>query len=210
MTTSLMREIDMVFPLKSVPVVLTNPATFRNRYTSTQLRNMVMITHTSASVDSGASTKRSDISSGQVQGTETVSTNPENHALSVFVTEACFQRIHHLISLKERQDLYLRVFVDAGGCSGFTYQFEIDSDENLKPDDDVIFTESSMGNNGIEPARVVVDKGSLQLIAGSKIDYVQEMIKSSFEVRENPQSESACGCGSSFALKNFASNPAAD
>jgi len=55
-----------------------------------------------------------------------------------------------------------------------------------------------------------VDEGSLQFLQGSTLDYVQEMIKSSFEIRENPNSESACGCGSSFALKNFAKNPALD
>ncbi len=57
--------------------------------------------------------------------------------------------------------------------------------------------------------RVVVDNASFDLIKGSTVDYVQEMIKSSFAVVNNPQSVSSCGCGSSFALKNFAANPAA-
>jgi Fe-S cluster assembly iron-binding protein IscA len=47
-------------------------------------------------------------------------------------------------------------------------------------------------------------------VKGSTIDYVQEMMRSAFAVMHNPQSESACGCGSSFAVKNFASNPAID
>lgn len=59
-------------------------------------------------------------------------------------------------------------------------------------------------------SRVVVDGGSFELIKGATIDYVQEMIRSSFAVVNNPQSESACGCGSSFAVKNFTSNPAID
>jgi iron-sulfur cluster assembly accessory protein len=186
----------------------TNFATLRERHS--QRRSMVMVTQTMSSVEIDASKNSSDTFSNKTEVTEDVAFADQENLQSVFVTEACYRRIHHLISLKQRKDLYLRVFVDAGGCSGFTYQFEIDSDENLKPEEDVIFTEPSTSCIGLEPARVVVDKGSLQLIAGSKIDYIQEMIKSSFEVRENPQSESACGCGSSFALKNFSSNPAVD
>ena len=61
-----------------------------------------------------------------------------------------------------------------------------------------------------EGSKVVVDEGSFELIRGATVDFVQEMIRSSFAVVNNPQSESACGCGSSFAVKNFASNPALD
>ena len=52
-------------------------------------------------------------------------------------------------------------------------------------------------------ARVVVDSGSAELLRGSTIDYKVEMILNAFVVSENLQSESACGCGSSFAIKNF-------
>ena len=121
------------------------------------------------------------------------------------VTEACFNRIQQLVAARPDatfDSVYLRVFVDAGGCSGFSYKFEVSADD--LEEDDVVFTDPTSG------ARVVVDLGSLELIQGSTIDYVQEMIKSGFEVKDNPQSESACGCGSSFALKNFAANPALD
>lgn len=59
-------------------------------------------------------------------------------------------------------------------------------------------------------SKVVVDNGSFELIKGSTVDYVQEMIRSAFAIVNNPQSESACGCGSSFAVKNFEINPAMD
>jgi Fe-S cluster assembly iron-binding protein IscA len=55
-----------------------------------------------------------------------------------------------------------------------------------------------------------VDKGSFEFVKGATVDYERELIRSAFAVVNNPQSESACGCGSSFALKNFAANPALD
>lgn len=61
-----------------------------------------------------------------------------------------------------------------------------------------------------EGAHVVVDASSFDLVKGSTIDFKQELIRSAFAVVANPQSESACGCGSSFAVKNFSSNPAFD
>lgn len=121
----------------------------------------------------------------------------------LIVTPSCRQRVETLVSQKDTPS-YLRVYVDAGGCSGFSYKFEIDS-EALQ-DDDIVVYQSVVDTS----PRVVVDEASLEFLKGSKIDYVQEMIKSAFVVAENPQSESACGCGSSFAVKNFSSNPALD
>ena len=90
--------------------------------------------------------------------------------------------------------------MEGGGCSGFQYKFSLD---DLPADgDDVIVQRDGM--------RVVVDPSSLSLIKGSTIDFKQELIRSAFSVVANPNSESACGCGSSFAVKNFTSNPALD
>jgi len=123
------------------------------------------------------------------------------------VTPSCAARILELSKKKvaggaaQRQDdYYLRVYVDAGGCSGFQYKFEIEKEQI--EDDDSIFEKDG--------ARVVVDESSLDLLQGSTVDFVQEMIRSSFVISDNPQSESACGCGSSFAVKNFEANPARD
>lgn len=57
---------------------------------------------------------------------------------------------------------------------------------------------------------LVVDDTSIEFVKGATVDYQEEMIRSAFVVTNNPQSESACGCGSSFALKNFEDNPALD
>jgi iron-sulfur cluster insertion protein len=82
----------------------------------------------------------------------------------------------------------LRVAVLAGGCSGFQYRFELDGD--TQPDDLVI-------QRG--PATVIVDPTSLDLLAGSELDYTDELMGSHFAVR-NPNAKSACGCGTSFSV----------
>lgn len=125
---------------------------------------------------------------------------------SLIITDACWKQILRLAARKETdpREMLLRVYVDAGGCSGFEYKFEVETagDEALEEDDVVL--------NGPQGARVVVDETSLGFIRGATLDYVTEMIKSAFTVRDNPLSESACGCGSSFAVKNFTANPALD
>mmetsp|Transcript_23718 Transcript_23718/g.49092 ORF Transcript_23718/g.49092 Transcript_23718/m.49092 type:complete len:175 (-) Transcript_23718:83-607(-) len=117
---------------------------------------------------------------------------------AVVVTRSCAQRIKHLQG--ETPGLKLRISVDGGGCSGFQYVFELDG-EAVGPDDCVFERDG---------AQVVIDESSLEFVKGATVDYVQEMIRSSFAIINNPNSESACGCGSSFALKAFEANPALD
>ncbi len=97
--------------------------------------------------------------------------------------------------------MYLRLAVEGGGCSGFKYTFKME-DAPIDKDEDTIFERDG--------ARVIVDQSSFELVRGATVDYVEEMMRSAFTVSSNPQSENACGCGSSFALKNFAANPARD
>jgi iron-sulfur cluster assembly accessory protein len=104
---------------------------------------------------------------------------------AVNISERCARRI-----LKVQPNGFLRLRVDGGGCSGFQYKFELDS---ASQDDDVLFEKAG--------AKLVIDETSLDLVRGSTIDFVEEMISSSFQVLNNPQSESSCGCGSSFAPK---------
>jgi iron-sulfur cluster assembly accessory protein len=164
-------------------------------------RSMVMITKTAAG----------EVPLEVVEPVVQLSSSDNSNSVvteDLAITDSCFKRIESLASKRGSLDeLYLRVYVDAGGCSGFQYKFELTLDKDEAVDlegEDICYTDADSG------ARVVIDQSSLDLLRGSKIDFVQEMIKSSFAVVDNPQSESACGCGSSFAVKNFTSNPALD
>ncbi len=103
------------------------------------------------------------------------------------VTERAASRIAEIVSDQGGASA-LRVAVLAGGCSGFQYKFELDDAE--QPDDLVI---EKAG------ARVLVDQASMDLLAGSELDYTDALMGSHFEVR-NPNAKSACGCGTSFSI----------
>jgi len=115
------------------------------------------------------------------------------------ITANCVNRIHQLQSQRNK-NIALRVTVDGGGCSGFQYGFEIEdlrsspSKDSLPNEEDNLFEKDG--------AFVIVDDISLAYITGSKIDYIEELISSSFRVADNPKSESSCGCGVSFSPKN--------
>ena len=91
--------------------------------------------------------------------------------------------------------------MEGGGCSGFQYTFTLETEAPDEEEDSVFERDGS---------QVVVDESSMEFVRGATVDFEVEMIRSSFAVVNNPQSESACGCGSSFALKNFQDNPAID
>jgi len=103
------------------------------------------------------------------------------------VTERAAARIAEIVAADGRQAA-LRVAVLAGGCSGFQYRFELD--EALQ-DDDLVIERAG--------AKVLVDPASLDLLAGSELDYTDELMGSHFAVR-NPNAKSACGCGTSFSI----------
>ncbi len=82
----------------------------------------------------------------------------------------------------------LRLAVSGGGCSGFQYGFSFDDQTT---GDDRLFR-----NGEVE---VVIDETSLDLLAGSELDWVEDMVGSSFQVK-NPNASSGCGCGKSFSV----------
>ncbi len=106
-------------------------------------------------------------------------------AFSVSPTAA--KRIAFLAS-KEAKPVMMRVAVLGGGCSGFQYNFSFEEQRN---DDDLLIESDG--------ARVLVDATSMELLKGSELDYVEEMVGSSFQVK-NPNATSSCGCGNSFSV----------
>ena len=94
------------------------------------------------------------------------------------------------LAAEDASSSVLRVAVDGGGCSGYQYTFSLD--RTPAPRDKVF------ENSGV---KVVVDEISFEFVKGSTVDYVEEMIRSSFAIADNPNAESGCGCGSSFVAK---------
>jgi Iron-sulfur cluster assembly accessory protein len=98
-------------------------------------------------------------------------------------TDKAIKHINNLL-LKKDKGSFFRIAIKGGGCSGFQYDFSFDS----KPEaDDLKF------NN------ILIDKKSAELLQGSEVDFVSELIGDSFKI-SNPQSKSSCGCGVSFSL----------
>jgi iron-sulfur cluster assembly accessory protein len=103
------------------------------------------------------------------------------------VTDRAAARIAEIVAAQGGTQA-LRVAVLAGGCSGFQYRFELDSQVQ---DDDLVIEKGG--------ARVLVDQTSLDLLAGAELDFADALMGSHFAVR-NPNATSACGCGTSFSV----------
>jgi iron-sulfur cluster assembly accessory protein len=120
-----------------------------------------------------------------------VSWRAPNHGMnmtaSVIVTERAARKIGEILR-REPGGTMLRVSVEGGGCSGFQYKFDM---ERSRADDDIVIERSG--------ATVLIDPVSLDYMAGSEIDFVDDLIGSSFKVN-NPKATASCGCGTSFAL----------
>ena len=105
----------------------------------------------------------------------------------VELTSNAAQRIAFLME-QEGPDAKLRVEVNGGGCSGFSYGFRFD--ETVNDDDKVIERDGAV---------VLIDDMSLQYLGGSRIDYVEDLLAASFRI-ENPNATASCGCGTSFSV----------
>ena len=107
----------------------------------------------------------------------------------ITVTESAARQIQQ-VQVEENTTSPLRVFVQGGGCSGFTYAFTF---EDSAPAADDFIIEAHDG------VRVLVDAMSMNLLSGAEIDFKRDRMSSQFVIR-NPNASATCGCGSSFSV----------
>ena len=98
-------------------------------------------------------------------------------------TDKAIKQINHLLTQKDKGSFF-RIAIKGGGCSGFQYDFSFDK---------------SIEKNDLKFEKILIDKTSADLLKGSEVDYVSELIGDSFKI-SNPKTKSSCGCGVSFSL----------
>ena len=107
--------------------------------------------------------------------------------MPLILTPSAAERIG-AIATRQNKPAILRLSVEGGGCSGFQYKFDLA--DGAEADDSVSETAG---------VRLVVDPVSLDLVAGSTVDFVESLGGAAFKVT-NPQAAAGCGCGSSFGI----------
>jgi len=105
------------------------------------------------------------------------------------VTESAAARINHIKSTENNPGLRFRIQVNGGGCSGFQYEYILDSTSPTA-------TDLVIAKDGAE---VVIDDVSIGIIGGSTLDYVEDLAHAGFEIK-NPNATASCGCGNSFSV----------
>lgn len=106
---------------------------------------------------------------------------------NVVLTESAARRIGEIVA-NEPENKLLRVSVEGGGCSGFQYKFDLVA---ARAEEDTVLERDG--------ATVLIDPVSLGFLEGSEIDFVDELIGASFQIR-NPNATASCGCGTSFSV----------
>ena len=119
--------------------------------------------------------------------TTNLASPPLDATMGVTVSESAGRRIAEIVAGEATNKLF-RVAVEGGGCSGFQYKFDLVA----TPDSDDLVIERAGG-------MVVIDPVSLQYMAGSVIDFVDDLIGASFKIK-NPNAVASCGCGTSFTI----------
>ncbi|MDE0779855.1 MAG: iron-sulfur cluster insertion protein ErpA [Alphaproteobacteria bacterium] len=118
----------------------------------------------------------------------TTTTNDPVTLTGIGLSESAVKQLSNLIEADGNDAQMLRITVNGGGCSGFTYSFDFDDTAN---DDDRTFE-----TDGV---KVIVDTASLEFIDGAVLNFVESLGGTHFTL-ENPNATSSCGCGSSFSV----------
>ena len=116
--------------------------------------------------------------------------------MSITLTDRAASEIKALLAENDKESAALRVWVAGGGCSGLQYGMAIDDGEPEQ-------TDQVFHSNGV---RVMIDSVSLSYMAGSQVDYVEDVLGGGFRI-DNPNASAACGCGSSFATEEDQEGP---
>jgi len=106
----------------------------------------------------------------------------------VILTDRAARKIGRILS-KEPEGTVLRIAVSGGGCSGFQYEYKLVREKPAN--DDLVLAKDA--------ATVLIDSLSLEFMGGAEIDYVDDLIGQSFQIK-NPNAVASCGCGTSFAV----------
>jgi iron-sulfur cluster assembly accessory protein len=124
---------------------------------------------------------------GEAKQGEAMGIDAKTDMKGVEVTDAAARRVAKILA-KEPDKIALRVAVEGGGCSGFSYTFDLVDSKN---DDDLEIVKDG--------ASVLIDEISLVYMGGSVIDFVDDLMGQSFQIR-NPNAVASCGCGTSFSI----------
>ena len=107
---------------------------------------------------------------------------------TVTLSEAAAKRIAAIVAADAEKQA-LRVSVEGGGCSGFSYKYDLVADD--RAEDDLVIARDG--------ATVLIDSVSIQYMEGSQVDFVDDLMGQSFQIR-NPNAVASCGCGTSFSV----------
>jgi Fe-S cluster assembly iron-binding protein IscA len=149
--------------------------------------------------------------------------------MTITISDRAAKRLKQITSTPQKRntlakspvtaDSHLRVTVTSGGCHGFQYLMSLEPKEKVDVEEDTVFTAAAEGGGEAEvvdeegqvqvqrqrevkgKAEVVMDQPSLELLKGSTVDFVTELIGSQFKIVGNPRASSSCGCGTSFDIQ---------
>lgn len=136
-------------------------------------------------------------------------TDEDGKDMTITISERAAKRLKQITSTPQQRntlakatvspDSHLRVTVTSGGCHGFQYLMALEPASKLDPEEDTVFVAEDAQGEG--KAEVAMDESSLELLKGSTVDFVTELIGSQFKIVGNPRASSSCGCGTSFDIE---------